>query len=789
MTTVEPHILHAHSLVDFLQGSSVTSTFEHHKKAHLEDQKVQHETFSVVINGNEVEGIDRSMKDLRDKVKDEHVNKLHRLNKEIFRVTEEKDFGWLIKHLMSPISALKGCQINFPETIFIKDSSATKGEGIIEFLAQNDKDGCLKMIIDKNKLRLYNLRNILTEVIRKRKILEHSDEIHEKNTEMFDMHEESDDELADRSISKLTDHQKTIKINLKIQDKIEKKLKRKQVEELMLEKITVNHDAAIYWYRDGRTKVATDNELAESLKLRSIDSFWKQIYCIQTIVRSKVGLGKPIFVKFVAPIDLNNPENMIEYDYKSFKAETSSSTEHYCLKQVLKMAFYIQKIHCYEIIAMKCDFLKDENDKIWFHHAEDIRARSISHMSKPIWMGKVQKEEMKEEFNYEDILQTHFSNINLKDSIPKKVDEQAFHKICTLMEKDFEGIKEANGLADSDLLSVDPHEKINNAAFRELRPKFKLKLKDFLTKQKKSGVLNNFSVPRSKSQGKANKKPLNSQNYFGKDNVMKLHKLYQMKRLKSSFQKLPLEKTKDAKTVILDLKSSSSKLKKNNDYQTFGRRSSNQLFHKLGKSTSFSKSPSLSMEKAKSSLNNSARYKKILNSLNESSYGSKDEIQRQMTDKFEKSKIKDMHSTINIRIANMNNTLCSTGSYESHGSSRLHQFSDYKKQTTYNSIRNLSFTKKMILQKNNDTLLDRTTISHPEGRGANNDSYQDVSKNDSSKSFLKRVVKTQLSRSKPWVCKYRDPFSQNKSSVMGYSDKKSRRTKCSTKIRTSISIK
>lgn len=113
---------------------------------------------------------------------------------------------------------------------------------------------------------------------------------------------------SEREIQVIDLEQRKININLRIQEEIKQKMKTKQV--------VVNHDSAIYWYRNGKTKVVNDYELAESVKLRGIDPFWSEIYCIQTIVQSKIGLGKPIYVNFVAPINKESPETLIKYDYK-----------------------------------------------------------------------------------------------------------------------------------------------------------------------------------------------------------------------------------------------------------------------------------------------------------------------------------------------------------------------------------------------------------------------------------------------------------------------------------------
>lgn len=48
----------------------------------------------------------------------------------------------------------------------------------------------------------------------------------------------------------------------------------------------------------------------------------------------------------------------------------------FCLKQVLKMCFYLQKIHNQEILSMKCDFYRDSNNKIWLFYAQDILSRN-----------------------------------------------------------------------------------------------------------------------------------------------------------------------------------------------------------------------------------------------------------------------------------------------------------------------------------------------------------------------------------------------------------------------------
>ena len=47
----------------------------------------------------------------------------------------------------------------------------------------------------------------------------------------------------------------------------------------------------------------------------------------------------------------------------------------FCLRQVLKMCYYIQKLHDIEILQINCDFYQDDNGEIWLFHVEDVLIR------------------------------------------------------------------------------------------------------------------------------------------------------------------------------------------------------------------------------------------------------------------------------------------------------------------------------------------------------------------------------------------------------------------------------
>lgn len=61
-----------------------------------------------------------------------------------------RDFTWLIEHLLPFSDRIKGCEMIFPDTLFIK-------EGKPAFLAKMDGDFCLQLVKNKTKLNLDRL--------------------------------------------------------------------------------------------------------------------------------------------------------------------------------------------------------------------------------------------------------------------------------------------------------------------------------------------------------------------------------------------------------------------------------------------------------------------------------------------------------------------------------------------------------------------------------------------------------------------------------------------------------
>jgi hypothetical protein len=84
---------------------------------------------------------------------------------------------------------------------------------------------------------------------------------------------------------------------------------------------------------------------------------------------------------FYAPdVDRTEP-GKIKYDFRSCGEEvhliTQGKDEEYCRKQSIKIGYFVQKMHNFEILKMRCDFIKDDNGTIWFSFASQIHARQI----------------------------------------------------------------------------------------------------------------------------------------------------------------------------------------------------------------------------------------------------------------------------------------------------------------------------------------------------------------------------------------------------------------------------
>lgn len=135
-----------------------------------------------------------------------------------------------------------------------------------------------------------------------------------------------------------------------------------------------NNDKSIYYkdvalirYDDETVQVVNDTGFMNTFLKRANDDYWKKVSCVQTNIKSKLGCGTPIIVKFYAPVDQSEPENEIKYDFRSLGDDgdlVRQDQHQYCLKQCYKMCYYVSKVYNVEILKMRCEFLKDENGTV-----------------------------------------------------------------------------------------------------------------------------------------------------------------------------------------------------------------------------------------------------------------------------------------------------------------------------------------------------------------------------------------------------------------------------------------
>ena len=58
---------------------------------------------------------------------------------------------------------------------------------------------------------------------------------------------------------------------------------------------------------------------------RQNDKYWNKIEYVQTNLKARIGIGKPIFIRFYANYSLTHPELPIHYDFDSFGPDNQLS--------------------------------------------------------------------------------------------------------------------------------------------------------------------------------------------------------------------------------------------------------------------------------------------------------------------------------------------------------------------------------------------------------------------------------------------------------------------------------
>ena len=68
-------------------------------------------------------------------------------------------------------------------------------------------------------------------------------------------------------------------------------------------------DVAIFRYKDEKAQVFSDSEFMNIFLKRTNDPYWQKIDYVQTNIKAKIGIGKPIYIDFYADLNCKNPYN------------------------------------------------------------------------------------------------------------------------------------------------------------------------------------------------------------------------------------------------------------------------------------------------------------------------------------------------------------------------------------------------------------------------------------------------------------------------------------------------
>jgi len=83
-------------------------------------------------------------------------------------------------------------------------------------------------------------------------------------------------------------------------------------------------DAAIFRFTDeeGTVKVASESEFITIYTKRNGDPFWRSIECVQTCIKTKLGLGKHVHVEFAAKVPIGSIGELdLVFNFKRFGAK------------------------------------------------------------------------------------------------------------------------------------------------------------------------------------------------------------------------------------------------------------------------------------------------------------------------------------------------------------------------------------------------------------------------------------------------------------------------------------
>ena len=237
--------------------------------------------------------------------------------------------------------------------------------------------------------------------------------------------------------------------------------------------------ALIRFNENENAQVVNENQFLKIFLLRNNDPFWKTIDYVQTNVKSQVGIGTPIVIKFYADLEPKNKDNRLSYNHSKFGKESEIKNELiYCLKQCYKICEHIQRVHMFEILKMRVQFMKDDDGKIWLNYARDIVARKLKFdVEKHLILKEVQ--DINNQATAELVRQVN-EHLDTAKSVKN------IYSIYKVMEKHYNIMKTSIGvdqMLDEDSQIIE-EEAITEDVYKTLRPGSPYKLKELVNQKK-----------------------------------------------------------------------------------------------------------------------------------------------------------------------------------------------------------------------------------------------------------------------------------------------------------------
>ncbi|MEE4248906.1 MAG: hypothetical protein V2I33_26340 [Kangiellaceae bacterium] len=117
---------------------------------------------------------------------------------------------------------------------------------------------------------------------------------------------------------------------------------------------------------------------------RSGSDIWKKIVYMQTVVKSRMGIGETFIINYVSHLR-SDPDSVTKLKTAGLQEHLDEESnimakdvKEYCLILCRRIAYFLLTVWKLEIVRMEAEFMQDDNGKVWFTYATKILVRPAS---------------------------------------------------------------------------------------------------------------------------------------------------------------------------------------------------------------------------------------------------------------------------------------------------------------------------------------------------------------------------------------------------------------------------